>query len=293
MKDVNVRDITKGRWDTIKSQTKHILSCKDPSLKITELNRNSFYDYAVWRKEQFPDTKNVTIRNEQATINQMTGYGYRNSLTHFDKFDLRVIKISKDDIGKLDIFTMEEYDRLVRYLRTYVSVKSCPKENQRLERSMVRGTVLIASTALLRVGELWQLKWSDVEQYEPIFDEDEKEMTLVYINVRAETSKIGSFRRVVSRGGEYFQRLHKSPNPEKTDYVFPEIGGDKMLHKNKWYIHWKNLMEGIGIDDYQDRKLTWYSLRHFGITCRLKAGNLISEVAQIAGTSTTQIETHY
>ena len=52
-------------------------------------------------------------------------------------------------------------------------------------------------------------------------------------------------------------------------------------------------MEGIGIEDYQERKLTWYSLRHFGITMRLKAGNLMSEVAQIAGTSTSHIETHY
>ena len=52
-------------------------------------------------------------------------------------------------------------------------------------------------------------------------------------------------------------------------------------------------MTGIGVEDYQTRKLTWYSLRHFGITCRIRAGNTYSEIAEMAGTSATYIETHY
>ena len=52
-------------------------------------------------------------------------------------------------------------------------------------------------------------------------------------------------------------------------------------------------MRGIGIDDYQTRKLTWYSLRHFGITCRIGAGNTYSEIAEIAGTAAVNIESHY
>ncbi len=52
-------------------------------------------------------------------------------------------------------------------------------------------------------------------------------------------------------------------------------------------------MTGIGIGNYQTRKLTWYSLRHFGITCRIRAGNTYSEIAEMAGTSATYIETHY
>ena len=292
-KDVDVGDITKGRLVTIASQTKHILNYKSPDLKISELDRQSFYEYAVYRKENYPDVQDVTIRNEQATINQMISFGYRTGLIHFDKFEFRKIKISKDKIGKRDIFTMEEYDKLVRFLRSYSSKKACPKEHEQIERLMVRDAVLIGSNALLRVGELWQLKWSDIEQYEEIYDDEEKKLILVYINVRAETSKVKSSRRVISRGGEYFQRLHKRTKPKKTDFIFANVGGTTPLHKNKWYIHWKNLMEGIGIEDYQERKLTWYSLRHFGITMRLKAGNLMSEVAQIAGTSTSHIETHY
>jgi hypothetical protein len=34
-------------------------------------------------------------------------------------------------------------------------------------------------------------------------------------------------------------------------------------------------------------------LRHFGITCRLRAGANVFDLAKIAGNSITEIETHY
>ena len=48
--DVGTR-ITKGRLGCIKSPMKHILAYKGESLKIGELERNSFYDYETWRKQ--------------------------------------------------------------------------------------------------------------------------------------------------------------------------------------------------------------------------------------------------
>ena len=120
-KDVEVGDITHGRWKSIESQTKHILNYKSPELKLSELDRNSFYEYAVYRKQTYPNTQDVTIRNEQSTINQMIGFGYREGLIHFDKFNFRIMKISRDEIGTRDIFTLEEYDKLVQFMRSYVS----------------------------------------------------------------------------------------------------------------------------------------------------------------------------
>ena len=52
-------------------------------------------------------------------------------------------------------------------------------------------------------------------------------------------------------------------------------------------------MYGIGIENYADRKLTWYSLRHFGITCRIRAKVPMADISKIAGTSVSHIETHY
>lgn len=51
-------------------------------------------------------------------------------------------------------------------------------------------------------------------------------------------------------------------------------------------------MMGIGIN-YKERNLTWYSLRHFGITCRLRAGASVFDVAKTAGCSPMYIDKHY
>ena len=291
--DVGTR-ITKGRLVTIKSQMKHILAYKGEGLKIGELERNSFYDYEGWRKQTKPGTQNVTIRNEQSTINHMMDFAYREGYTPLPQLDFRPISIRKEDVGRRDIFSLDEYDNLIRHLRSYVSKKQTPNDIERTERMMVRDAILIASNSLLRVGELFQLRWGDVEKIEHAFDSEEKPVELVTLNVRGETSKTRNSRRIIVRGGQYFVRLReRATNTSKDDFVFVSVGGDKRLAKQKWYSHWGNLMNGIGIEDYQTRKLTWYSLRHFGITCRIRAGNTYSEIAEMAGTSATYIETHY
>ena len=45
--------------------------------------------------------------------------------------------------------------------------------------------------------------------------------------------------------------------------------------------------------DYKTRNITYYSLRHFGITCRLRAGANVFDLAKIAGNSVGDIEKHY
>lgn len=291
--DVALGNITKGRLGTISSQLKHFLSYKGHKTKVAELDRDSCYEYEVWRVKEFPDTKKVTIRNEQATFNAMFKYAYRVGYSHIDSLDFRKMVIKGAEIGRRDTFTLQEYDRLVRYLRTYVSKRACPDDNERLERMLVRDSILIASNSLLRVGELWNLQWKDILTIEKMFDENERELSLVTINVRPEISKIRKGRRVPVRGGEYFERVkarakHKEPN----DFVFCAVGKRIKPRATFWYDHWKVLMDAIDID-YKERNITWYSLRHFGITCRIRAKVLLSDIAQIAGTSTSHVESTY
>ena len=58
-------------------------------------------------------------------------------------------------------------------------------------------------------------------------------------------------------------------------------------------MHWANLMNGIGLGDYKVRNITWYSLRHFGITCRITANITPLDVSKQAGTSLSHIENTY
>ena len=158
---------------------------------------------------------------------------------------------------------------------------------------MIRDCVLIASNTMLRVGELWQLTWGDVQGYEEHDNEIGQKITLVTLKVRAETAKTRKSRLITVRGGEYFKRLYERTSFKgKSDFVFCGETGSKPLRKHDFYAAWSDLMQGIGID-YKERNLTWYSLRHFGITCRLRAGASVFDIAKIAGNSVGDIEQHY
>jgi hypothetical protein len=115
-----------------------------------------------------------------------------------------------------------------------------------------------------------------VKKVEHAFDSEEKPVQLATFDVRGETSKTVNSRGIIVRGGQYLLRLReRARNTEKDDFVFSAVGGNRRLARRKWYSHWENLMNGIGIEYYQTRKQTWDSLRHFGIACRIRAGTHI------------------
>ena len=178
-------------------------------------------------------------------------------------------------------------------MRQYVALKNCPEEEERKERLMIRDFILILSNTALRVGELRQLRWGDVEGFRDETDEAGKTVRLVSINVRREISKVRNSRKVVSRGGEYFER-HKQNSSFTGDenLVFTNKTGTHMLGTRVLYQHWYRLMDGIGVENYKERKLSYYSLRHFAITCRLRASVPIL-IAQFAGTGVQHIENHW
>lgn len=286
--------ITPGRLVTIKSQLNHFLEIKGRDTKASELDENSVYEFRLMRRERNPEVKDVTVRNETATINAMARWAYRSGLLHFDQFQFEPIRIGKGQIGRRDTFTMEEYDDLIRYMRKYVSKKTCPDEVERNERLLMRDYILISSNTGMRVGELRQLKWSDIEKIETKLDEEGLAAHLVTINVRAETSKVRYPRRIITRGGEYFTRIqNRTGDAESQSLVFKGVGEGGTIPPRVWERHWRNLMEGIGIDNYKERNVTWYSLRHFCITCRVKSGVNIIDIAKQAGTSVGHIENTY
>lgn len=292
--DVENGDITAGRLVTIKSQLKHFIAFKSAELKLAELERNSYYEYAAWRKRKNETVRNVTLRNEEATINHMMDFSYREGLGHISKLTFRKLNVDmKEEVKRRGIFSLQEYDDLVRFMRTYSSKKECRDEEEQLERLLVRDCVLIASNTMLRVGELWNLKWGDIESISNDKDDRGKAVKLVTLNVRAEIAKTGRRRQVVSRGGEYFERLKaRAKYTNNSDYVFCSVNGNSRFHRQKWYLHWKEMMNGIGLD-YKKRNITWYSLRHFGITCRLRADVSVFDIGKMAGTGIQNIENHY
>jgi len=136
--------------------------------------------------------------------------------------------------------------------------------------------------------------WSDILGVEERTNEVGQLVSLVSLRVRAEISKVRTSRDIITRGGEYIKRLKKNSEfTEPHHYLFTNKDGKRQLGTRELYKHWYALMEGIGIDNHRERKLTYYSLRHFGITMRLRMGESIFTVANMSGTSVGHIESHY
>jgi integrase len=286
--------ISAGRLVTIKSQLKHLLNIKGGDLKVSELDKDTLYDWRLFRKEEASSVRLVTIRNEQATLNHMSKWAYRTGLLHFSEFNFATIRIRQDEIGKRDTFTLKEYDNLCGFMRSWTAKKNNDDDEQRRRRLIVRDYVLISSNSLLRVGEARQLKWRDLENVISHDDSSGRSVKLAHINVRWETSKVRNSRFVICRGGEYFERLRKNTvSTDADDFVFCFGSGDKQISARDWARYWSELMENIGIIDWKVRNMTWYSLRHFGITCRVKSGMNIVALSKMAGTSISHIENTY
>lgn len=287
--DVQAGLITKERIGTIHAHLKHLLRFKGSNTKVGDLDRNSIFDYVVRRRREQENVKDVTIKNEQSTINSMMRFGFREGLSHFEYFDFQKFRTNEE---RRNTFDVTEYDELVRFMRRWSSDKSAAALVKE-ERQMIRDMVLCAANTMLRVGELWALKWGDILSYEEQRDESGKKLLLVRLKVRAETSKIRRSREITVRGGEYFRRLFERAIFREAEHLIFHAGDGKTeFNKNKIYGYWAELMDGIGVK-YHERNITWYSLRHFGITCRLAAGASVFDVAKVAGSSSIHIDKHY
>jgi len=287
--DVVAGLITKERVGTIHAHLKHILLYKGSDTKVGHLDKNSIFDYVVKRRSEQNDVKDVTIKNEQSTINAMMQFGYREGLVHFNSFEFQQFRKNEE---RRNTFELHEYESLIKFMRRWVAEKKL-NDDIKNERLLIRDMVLCAANTMLRVGELWALKWGDILGYETHNDERGKKLVLVRIRIRAETSKVRKSREITVRGGEYFKRLHqRSRYVEPHHLIFHTKDWGNQISKRKLYSYWEELMNGIGIS-YIERNITWYSLRHFGITCRLAAGASVFDVAKVAGSSSINIDKHY
>ncbi len=107
--DVRAGLITQGRLGTLSSHLKHLRDYKGANTKLSELDAQSIFDYAQFRKIK-QSAQDVTIRNEQTTINHMMSYAYRKGYAHFEAFEFNTLRIR--EVSRRDTFTLEEYDNL-------------------------------------------------------------------------------------------------------------------------------------------------------------------------------------
>ena len=302
--------IVSGRYTTIKTHLEHWLEFIGRDVKLKELERTDCENYFLERtkgKKKLP-VSTTTIANEQATINAMMKWLFKRSETYIDSFDFKKLpKLDKgDEANRRNTFTDIEVERIIKELDVYIKNAEKNLEGEGNIQKSVAGYYLgISLISGLRRGEQLQLRWTDIDNNLGYREEGRKN-DLIKIKVRGETSKVRQTRRfIVKDENSYFEslmklqiKLHHGKVKEKD--MLDKLGDTLLFSTNaKTAItprsigyHFDKIVELAKIQS-KERDLVPYSFRHYFITKRVNSNLPISSIAEMCGTSITQIEKTY
>ena len=310
-KDIDI-NITKGRFSTIKTHLEHWLDYIKRDTKLKELQITDCEDYYLRRQEGKGKKQSLsisTVENEQSTINAMMKWLYKHKETNIDGFEFT--KLKRVDRGNESLrrnsFTDDEIKDIRIELDKYIAeAQRNISENGNLVKAIVGYYLVISLIFGLRRGEQLQLEWRDYEEFEHKLSG--KDYALVKLTIRAETSKVNKTRRVVEKDIGYFDDLLKLQHPrfvelQKTKdkseqikfanaLVFSANGKNPISNRAIAY-HFDKILKLAKIKNVESRNVVPYSFRHYYITQKVNSGLAPTAVAEIAGTSTTQIENTY
>ena len=310
-KDVGI-NITKGRFSTIKTHLEHWLDFIKRDTKLKELQITDCEDYYSKRQEGIGKKQSIsvsTVENEQATINAMMKWLYKHKETYIDGFEF--VKLKRVDRGdeslRRNSFTDDEIKDIGVVLSKYIAegLQNINETGNLIK--VIAGYYFVVSLLFgLRRGEQIQLEWRDYEEFEHKIGEEG--YNLVKLTIRAEISKVNKTRRVVEKDIGFFDDLFKlqyerfvtqQKNKEKHEQVkfgntlvFSANGKTPISNRAIAY-HFDKILKLADLKNLATRNIVPYSFRHYYITQKVNSGLAPTAVAEIAGTSTTQIENTY
>jgi integrase len=311
-KDVTNGFIVSGRYNTIATHLKHWLTFIGKDVKLKELERTDCEDYFASRtktkKKETIRISQTTVENEQSSVNAMMSWLYKHKETYIDGFDFKKLKaVDKgSEANRRNTFTGDETARwtaeLSKYIKEAEKDLSEPNNYVKAVCGYYLGFSLITG---LRRGEQLQLKWSDIEDMEHT-EARGNGFDLIKVTVRGETSKVRKTRKFVVKDSVYLKGLieltrqrHKGKITElkllelvKDELMF-STNGKTPITARAIGIHFDKLVALAKIPNSDKRGLVPYSLRHYFITQRVNSNLPPAIVAEMCGTSITQIEKTY
>lgn len=312
-KDYEAGLIVIGRHRTLKTHLEHWLNFIGRDAKLKELQRTDCENYYAERTKTKKGLaiSQTTVENEQSTINAMMSWLYKRNETYIDGFDFK--KLPRVDRGKDEerraSFSDDEIGDIKTALEQCIAeAKQNIDEDGNLNKIIVCYYLLISIITGLRKGEQLQLRWCDIEFIEHnVGDEDGMTYSLVHITVRGETSKVRKTRKfVVKDMGEYFDSLFNQlqpryvkatkelPNAKKfAETLIFSTNGKTPITARAIAYHFDKVLELAEIKNTRNRDLVPYSFRHYFITQRVNSNLTPTQVAEMCGTSVTQIDKTY
>ena len=218
--------------------------------------------------------------------------------TYIDSFEFE--NISKKNKTEEDVrrssFTDEEVRAIRDVIPKYIAEAKKDMTDLANRAKVLSGYyLLIATISGMRTGEQKQLKWKDIH-----FEEVKKgkeDISVVRISVRKETTKVRKPRQFYVRDKEYFDDLFKltvpthKTKPYANNFVF-SYDGEKVVSQRAILYHFSKILTLAEVKKV-NRDLVPYSFRHYFITHRIKSGLSYKDIADMCGTSTSQIERTY
>jgi integrase len=303
--------IVAGRYRTIKTHLEHWLDFIGRDVKLKELERTDCENYFLERTKgkKKLQVSATTIANEQASINAMMKWLYKRNETYIDGFDFK--KLPKTDKGeeanRRNTFTDAEVERIVAALDEYIKNAEKDFKGEGNVQKAVGGYYLgVSLISGLRRGEQLQLRWTDIDN-DLGYREEGRKNELVKIKVRGETSKVRQTRRfIVKDDAKYFEGLMKlqiklfelgKVSESKRfstlgDRLVFSTNGTTAITARAIGYHFDKIMALAEVSS-KDRDLVPYSFRHYFITKRVNSNLPIASIAEMCGTSITQIEKTY
>ena len=133
-----------------------------------------------------------------------------------------------------------------------------------------------------------------------------RSIDLIKITVRGETSKVGNTRKFVVKDYGYFFGLlalqasrkdAKALEANRRKIVLDDLlfttNGETALTPRAILFHFDKVLKQAQVINVKTRNIVPYSFRHTFITKRVNSGLPIASVAEMCGTSITQIEKTY
>ena len=301
-RDVDVGLIVKGRLSTIKAHLKNWLDFIGRDTKLKEMERTDCEDYFHARVKGAAGAvaKQVTIQNEQSTINAMMDFLFKRGEAHIDGFDFRRLPRidTRDDRVRRSTFTRDEIEALDAAITSY-----CDRDANKLDelewytRMMVGALFRMSFKSGMRPGEIRQLKWSDVSITNHFSKKKRKYIRLMRVSVRAATSKVRKSRIFLYRDDDNLPvwkdrvRVLWDDDDEQDKFVF-SLDGRAEPSKRTILYHFNRLLD-LAVIKRDGRDLVPYSFRHYYITERIMSGLGYHEVAAMCGTSAGEVEETY
>jgi len=299
---------------TYRGKKVHLCSLKrfyrDKSIKVEDLDYPKLYEYPTWRLTPEPiwnpsvPKNNHSVCTELTTIRAFFGFlhrkGYISNVPTFKKVERESLRVNRRDY-----LNPRQYQQTINTVRAW-SRRTDVTSIQSYNRKMLYEAIKIMSNSLLRIGELRKLRWSDLEPATQLSKEDQKNAHI--IRIRKEVTKVGEPRTLISPTVTSFniiRELRGIPKQPRSPWpcIPPEFRDQLIFTKARdpeqplgmgtWNRCWQEIKDLCEERYWNNKRISWYSWRHTGISFAVARQVPHLPLAKFAGTGSRYIEDVY